>query len=260
MTPPVGPLASRFSRHSALRSEWIYGEGYQGPSSEDLFEEFAARLPIRPGMRILEIGSGLGGDAFRLATRHGAEVVGVDASPDMTQLSRERAEARGITGVRFEAGDVRTLDLEESAFDLVWTRDCFMYLPPDDKRTAWQRLHQVLRPNGRILVTDYCRGATTCSPEFEALHHQSDFHLITQADYVSMLESAGFTDLEADDRTHILATSQEEERDRMLAERTDFLARFTVEEYENLLSRWDTKITLSRDHELTWLVLTARVG
>jgi phosphoethanolamine N-methyltransferase len=256
--PPVGPLAVRFSQRSALRSEWIYGNGYQGPSSLALFEALVARQPVWPGMEVLEIGSGLGGDAFRLSTRHGVRVRGIDASPDMTRLCVERAAEQGLTGVEFQTGDVRTIDLGESSVDLVWTRDCFMYLSPPDKRLAWSRLRRALRPGGRVMVTDYCRGAGECSPAFEEMHRDSGFHLITQDDYAAVLESAGFTDVVAENRTGDLTASEIEERTRMIEERDGFLTRFTREEYDGLLRRWDTKISLSSNEELTWMVLTAR--
>jgi hypothetical protein len=47
-------------------------------------------------------------------------------------------------------------------------------------------------------------------------------------------------------------------RARMIDERVSFLEMFTPREYSDLLQRWDTKIRLSRRHELAWMVLTAQ--
>jgi phosphoethanolamine N-methyltransferase len=255
--PPVGPVAPRFSRRGALRSEWIYGRGYQGPSGETVFEALVARQPLWAGMEVLEIGSGLGGDAVRMATRYRVNVRAVDASADMTQLCLDRLAEQPVAGVRFETGDVRTMDLAPATVDLVWTRDCLLYLSGPDKEYAWSRLIVALRPGGRVLITDYCRGTGPCSPAFEVLHRDSGFHLVTQEEYVTMVRGVGFCDVTAEDRTEDLHASEVEGRARLADNRDGFLERYTETEYDQLLRRWDTKIDLTGRRELTWLVLTA---
>ena len=151
--------AARFSRRSALRSERVYGQGYQGPAGDTLFEGFTARRRMRPGMRILDIGSGLGGDSMRLGARCGARVTGLDMATDMTEICQERLLRDPVAGVNFVTGDIRTVLLPEPGFDLIWTRDCGMYMPVPDMRPTWSRIHASLAAEGQVLLTDYCRGA-----------------------------------------------------------------------------------------------------
>ncbi|MDG4808714.1 methyltransferase domain-containing protein [Micromonospora sp. WMMD1120] len=256
--PPVGPFSPRFSRRGALRSEWIYGSGYQGPSSDEIFEALIARQPVWAGMDVLEIGSGLGGDAVRMATRYGVNIRAVDASADMTQLCLDRLAAEPVDGIRFETGDVCTMELAPESVDLVWTRDCLMYLSERDRERAWSRLLTALRSGGRVLVTDYCRGESPSSPAFEELHNSSGFHLVNQEAYATMMRRVGFCDVTAEDRTEDLLASEVEGRARLVNDRDGFLEQFTSGEYDQLLKRWDTKIDLSVSHQLTWMVLTAR--
>ncbi|MEU3662051.1 methyltransferase domain-containing protein [Streptomyces sp. NPDC032940] len=252
-------IGQRFSRHSALRSEKIYGRGYQGPSGFDVFSRLTAKLDWTPGLRVLDVGAGLGGDAFRMAERFGATVTGLDVSPDMTGICRQRAADGEVTGVEFVTGDVRTADLREASYDVVWTRDCGMYLPADDKYRVWKRLHSLLRPGGQVLITDYCRGAQEASAAFEQHVRECGHHLLTLDGYREVLESAAFTAVTVEDRTEELLTSMRGELSRLETERPAFLAEFTEDEYRALVDRWQKKIQFSADHELVWMVLTARV-
>jgi phosphoethanolamine N-methyltransferase len=67
--------AARYSRRSILRSEWTYGHGFQAPDGIAMVESFCQRLQLRPGMGVLDVGSGLGAADFHLAARYRAEVL-----------------------------------------------------------------------------------------------------------------------------------------------------------------------------------------
>ncbi|MGI9422736.1 MAG: methyltransferase domain-containing protein, partial [Hyphomicrobiaceae bacterium] len=157
--------ANRYSRRSILRSERMYGEGFQSPGGLDAVKGFCRRLHMRQGMKILEVGSGLGGSAFYLAETFGADVLGLDISPEMIALSTERKEKKGVSNVSFRRGDIRTSDLDMVAFDLVWTRDCILYVP--EKELLWSKVCAALKPGGQLFVTDFCRGEGALSDEFE---------------------------------------------------------------------------------------------
>jgi phosphoethanolamine N-methyltransferase len=250
--------AQRFSRRSALASERVYGRGHQGPAGEDVFAALAGRCRLEPGMRVLDVGSGLGGDAFRLSRRFGVEVVGIDASADMTQVCRERAAAEGTVGATFVTGDVRTEPLEPGSFDVVWTRDCGMYLAVPDKRLVWRRLYDALAPGGAVVVTDYCRGFEVGSAEFESHVVACGHHIVTRAEYREVMASAGFVDVLAEDRSADLHSSMRDERAALVQRRAAFVAEFSEGEYESLVHRWDQKIEFTAGGELVWMLATAR--
>jgi phosphoethanolamine N-methyltransferase len=251
--------AARFSRRSALRSERVYGQGYQGPAGDTLFEGFTAGRRMWPGMRILDIGSGLGGDSMRLAARFGARVTGLDMAPDMTEICQERLLCDPVAGVNvnFVTGDIRTVLLPEAGFDLIWTRDCGMYMPVPDMRPTWSRIHASLAAQGQVLLTDYCRGARVCSSAFEEHVADCRHHLVTIEHYAQILQDAGFARVDVEDRTEDLLQSMVWERTRLAASRESFITDFTEQEYREIAERWDKKIEFAQREELVWLVLTA---
>src|SRR5262249_53658683 len=98
---PPDKEADRYTRRSILRSERMYGEGFQSPGNIAAVESFCARLEMRPRVRVLDIGSGLGGSAFYFAERYDARVLGLDVAPAMVELSTERARERDLSTVAF---------------------------------------------------------------------------------------------------------------------------------------------------------------
>ncbi len=147
---------NRYSRQSILRSERMYGEGFQSPGGIEAVEGFCSRLRMREEMKILDIGSGLGGATFYFAERYSASVLGLDFSQEMVDISMERKEIKRFPNVTFRQGDIRTAVLPAETFDLAWTRDCILYIA--EKHLVWKNVYASLNTGGQLFITDFCKG------------------------------------------------------------------------------------------------------
>ena len=85
----------QYSRTSILRYEMIFGAGYISTGGARTTDDLCARLgsSLRPGVRVLDVGSGIGGAAFHLAKTYGAKVTGIDLAEEMVAIAHERARA-----------------------------------------------------------------------------------------------------------------------------------------------------------------------
>jgi ubiquinone/menaquinone biosynthesis C-methylase UbiE len=108
------------------------------------------------GDTVLEIGCGTGTLALMLA-RRGATVVGVDTSPAMLEVARERIVTEGLEG----QVELRHLDASAIAdhfppgsFDLIASTLVFSELPPDEQRYVLRAAHRLLAPGGRLAIAD----------------------------------------------------------------------------------------------------------
>src|SRR5262245_48124412 len=255
-TAPLDKEADRYTRRSILRSERMYGEGFQSPGNIAAVASFCARLELKPRMRILDIGSGLGGSAFYLADRYDACVVGLDVAPAMVELSTERARERNLSTVVFQLGDIRNHPLSADAFDLAWTRDAILYVP--EKRMVWRRVFNSLKPGGQLFITDFCRRRGDLSADFSAYVEQCHYHLQDVGEYTDTLSQAGFEIATAEDVTSNFIDSLEKEREDLIRHKAEFLADFEEADYRYLVERWEMKTRFSRQGDLRWGLFVAR--
>jgi SAM-dependent methyltransferase len=130
----------------------ILGDSYH-PGGLDLTRRLARALQLRAGERVLDVASGPGTTAFLLASEFGAEVDGVDLGELSVAKANATASERGLADrVRFHHGDAERLPLADASVDAVVTECAFCTFP--DKATAAAEMARVLRPGGRVGITD----------------------------------------------------------------------------------------------------------
>ena len=119
--------------------------------------ELAARAALKPGQRVLDVGSGLGGSARYLATEHGCRSTGIDLTQEYVDTANALARMvrlDSLVGYRRASA----LDIPEAAgsFDAVWTEHVQMNIA--DKRRFYAEIARVLATGGRLLFHDIFRG------------------------------------------------------------------------------------------------------
>src|SRR5215212_7436847 len=167
----------QYTRKGILRYEKIFGDGYISTGGPETTQYLCSKLEgtLRPGVTALDVGSGIGGAVFHLAKEYGARVTGIDLSPEMIAIARERVEqANAGENVSILLGDIMEIPADET-FDVIWSRDALMHVA--DKPRLFARLFALTKPGGQIVITDYARGTTEGSPEFRAYVAQTGYHL-----------------------------------------------------------------------------------
>lgn len=111
-------------------------------------------LELQTGETVVDLGSGAGIDALIAARQVGPDgkVIGVDMTPEMLAAARRNAEAAGAEQVDFREGRLEDLPVDDASVDAL-TSNCVINLVPD-KALVFSEISRVLRPGGRLVVSD----------------------------------------------------------------------------------------------------------
>jgi len=159
---PVGKAQRNVKHHYDLSGELYdlfldrdrqYSCGYFESEDMSLDEaqlakkrHLAAKLNVREGMKVLDIGSGWGGLGLYLAETCGAEVIGVTLSEEQHKLSNQRATQRGVADrVKFEMLDYRQI---EGEFDRIISVGMFEHVGVGYYGQFFRKVAELLKPDG----------------------------------------------------------------------------------------------------------------
>ena len=156
-----------------------------------------ARADLAPGEVVLDLGSGGGMDVMVAAARvaPGGKVFGLDASDDMLAMARANASRIGAGNVDFLKGDLEAIPLPDESVDVIIS-NCVVNLAPD-KDTAMKEAFRVLKPGGRLAISDIVTRQPVPAPLKESITAWAACigGALSEDEYRDRLDTAGFTDI-----------------------------------------------------------------
>ncbi len=119
-------------------------------AQQNKLQHIASKLDLKPGQRVLDIGSGWGGMAMYLAAAEDVEVVGVTLSTEQQQLATQRAKERGLSDrVRFELIDYREV---QGPFDRIVSVGMFEHVGVQQFPAFFGQISELLADDGVALL------------------------------------------------------------------------------------------------------------
>jgi ubiquinone/menaquinone biosynthesis C-methylase UbiE len=164
-----------------------------------------ALASLQPGETVLDLGSGAGLDCFLAAQQVGLQgsVIGIDFTQEMIDRATGNAAKVGMDNVSFRLGDIEALPLEDESVDAVIS-NCVINLAPD-KDAVFREAHRVLRPGGRLMVSDILLTRPATEEEMQDMSLRSGYisGSLPAEEYAGKVRAAGFEDVRVSDQPEL---------------------------------------------------------
>jgi arsenite methyltransferase len=202
-----------------------------------------ALASLKKGEIVLDLGSGAGFDCFLAADKVGPEgkVIGVDMTPEMLEKARENAQKDNINNIEFRLGEIENLPVADGVIDIIIS-NCVINLSTD-KGKVFSEAFRVLKPGGRIMVSDIVltRELPDIIRENVSAYVGCIAGAVIKEDYLEAIGKAGFTDIK-------------------ILEETDFPINYIVSDNSAVIIKNDLNLDKDEVKDLEESVLSIKVS
>jgi len=229
---------------------------------------------LQPGQKVLDVGCGIGGGDFLMASKYGVEVTGVDLASNMIGLliinysnkifkllsisnynyiegiCWDRAVAYPNLRVKFEIGDILKNKFPHEHFDVIYSRDTILHI--EDKETLFSLFKDWLKPGGKIFITDYCCGPKPWSNEYAEYVAQRGYNLLTVQEYGHIFEKLNYSKVVATDTTDLFVQCLNNELDKFAQMKQQFVDEFSDDDFNYLIEGWNAKLVRCAQGHQRW--------
>jgi ubiquinone/menaquinone biosynthesis C-methylase UbiE len=169
-------------------------------------EHAVAKMALTANMHVLDVGCGIGGASRYLASAIGCRVTGIDLTPEYIEAARELSRRTGLSDkITYQASSALAMPLADASFDAAITLHVAMNIK--DRDGLYGEVARVLKPGAQFCVYDVMKGETG------GLHYPVPWaetaetsHLTTPVEMQALLERAGFTVEQVEDRRDFAIT------------------------------------------------------
>jgi phosphoethanolamine N-methyltransferase len=261
------PLTNMYSPHFLRALEYIYGsEGIISSGGIESVDAMLANVNL-DNKALLDVGCGFGGVDIYLARKFNVSITGVDREEFMIEcanelLKRSSETLKGKISYQTLSDPLSLKEFADNSFDIILCKQVLYHLPSEKREKYLREIYRVLKPQGMLVTedllvaqrpyTELVKKALNIETVKDELQIEEAFcHLITPAEYSSLLSNARFQNINHTDNTIQQVGYTEMDVKRIQESSEYFSNELGKETYDFVVNVWDNFIKAMRPHELT---------
>lgn len=246
--------------------EMVYGEGLLSQGGIHSIDEMLYGIDLE-GLKVLDLGCGLGMYDIYLAKYHNTEIIAVDPLEKLIQKANLNLEDHKKTLV----GSVSFLVMKnpnnlneflDDSFDVVFSKESMLHVPYEAKENCFKEIYRVLKPGGKIIIMDWMHSSPVYTDDTRRMMEMDGltFQLLTPLEYQNILKSSGFDHIELADTTLKHAEISQQNMDTIIAIEDRIKTQFGEDAYKYSLESWTYQRNAFQTRELLTGILRANKG
>lgn len=236
--------------------EMVYGRGLLSQGGLASIDELFSGV-VLDGLKLLDIGSGLGMYDIHLAKNHFAAITAVDPQQKLIETAVQHLEeARGEL-----KGSVQFLVLEDPnslrqfpdhSFDIVFSKETILHVSNKIKQEYFNDVYRVVKPGGKIIIMDWMHSSCHYSENTKKMMEMDGiaFQLLTPQEYSSIIEKAGFCNVRLIDKTEQYVLHSQGNIDTICALQETIVRQFGKATYDYSMLSWEYQRDAFKNREL----------
>ncbi|KJP85901.1 hypothetical protein AK88_04433 [Plasmodium fragile] len=242
---------NQYTNEGIKAYEFIFGEDYISSGGIIATRKILSDIYLEPNSKVLDIGSGLGGGSKYINQKYGCHVYGVDICEKMVAIAKLRNKDKAK--IEFEAIDILKKEFPENTFDMIYSRDSILHLSYADKKKLFEKCYKWLKPNGILLITDYCADKIEkWDEEFKAYVKKRKYTLVPIQEYADLIKSCKFQKVESKDISDYWLQLLQMELNKLEEDKDKFTKVYSIKEYSSLKDGWTRKIKDTKKGVQKW--------
>lgn len=174
--------------------ELVYGQELLSQGGSDSIDLMFAGQDLE-GKKLLDVGSGLGGVDFYLASKYVVDITGIDCVSRMVEDANKRKEKQALRGmVTFvhQDPDNTIYPFADDTFDIIFSKEAFLHIA--DKASILKEINRVLKPGGQLIILDWLVDSHEFGSNITEMMDVDglDLKMATLEEYEDALQAAGF--------------------------------------------------------------------
>lgn len=215
------------------------------------------------GKKLLDLGSGLGGVDLYLAKKHAVDISGVDIDPFLIEQSeklvkQESEKLKGSVSFYLARCAEELAQFPEDTFDIVFCKEVIYNISSDQKQRYLNELYRVLKPGGKLIVSDWFHRSADYSELFKKLWNDPGFcSYRSPEEFHFMLEIANFSEISFRDAREEHIDYTKKDLERLQAASGQIQEELGINVFDAHIKNWYLWLELQESGELFSGVFTA---